>query len=171
MPGLDNPAAFQKTGAVPITDMGRTYDRRAPVVVIDAKTRRRHLIWAEIDSNATTPGDVSLLIHPGVNFKEGHRYIVALRNLKDASAARRSPRGPASGSTATASTRTVPQIERRRWHMESLFWTLGRAGIDRRDLYLAWDFTVSSERNLTAARARASATTPSLSWATAISVT
>ena len=37
--------------------------------------------------------------------------------------------------------------------MESIFRTLWQAGIPRHDLYLAWDFTVSSERNLTAARA------------------
>src|SRR5690606_38770393 len=29
------------------------------------------------------------------------------------------------------------------------FSDLGRAGIEREDLYLAWDFTVASERNLT----------------------
>jgi hypothetical protein len=32
--------------------------------------------------------------------------------------------------------------------MESLFDTLDQAGIDRDDLYLAWDFTVASQRNL-----------------------
>ncbi len=39
-------------------------------------------------------------------------------------------------------------FEKRRWHMESIFRSLRHAGIDRRDLYLAWDFTVSSERSL-----------------------
>jgi hypothetical protein len=33
--------------------------------------------------------------------------------------------------------------------MESLFTTLASAGVARNDLYLAWDFTVASERNLT----------------------
>ena len=37
---------------------------------------------------------MSLLIHPAVNFDEGHRYIVALRNLKDA-AGDTIPRRPA----------------------------------------------------------------------------
>ena len=32
--------------------------------------------------------------------------------------------------------------------MERIFRTLRRAGIPRRDLYLAWDFTVASERSL-----------------------
>ena len=32
--------------------------------------------------------------------------------------------------------------------MESIFRALRRAGIERHDLYLAWDFTVASERSL-----------------------
>ena len=64
--------------------MARTYDRRQPVVVINTRTQKRHLIWSELDSNPTNPADVNLLIRPGVNFDEGTRYIVALRNLKDA---------------------------------------------------------------------------------------
>ena len=38
VPGLDTPAALARTGVVPITDLARTYDRRAPVVVINART-------------------------------------------------------------------------------------------------------------------------------------
>src|SRR5215210_4959222 len=56
VPGLDTPAALRRTGAVPITDMARAFERRQPVVVIDARTRRRHLIWAELDTRATRPG-------------------------------------------------------------------------------------------------------------------
>ena len=40
VPGLDTPAAFQRTGAVPITDIGRTYDRRQPIVVINTRTKQ-----------------------------------------------------------------------------------------------------------------------------------
>ena len=39
-------------------------------------------------------------------------------------------------------------FEARRDHYESIFATLADAGIDRGSLYLAWDFTVASERNL-----------------------
>src|SRR6185436_7952804 len=41
-----------------------------------------------------------------------------------------------------------PTTEARRKHMEDIFKTLKKAGIRRRDLYLAWDFTVASKRNL-----------------------
>ena len=56
VPGLDTPAALARTGAVPVTDLARTYDRRAPIVVINARTGHRQLIWAELDSNATLRG-------------------------------------------------------------------------------------------------------------------
>ncbi len=51
VPGLDSQAAFDRTGAVPITDIGRYDDPNQPIVVIDAETGERHPIWSEIDSN------------------------------------------------------------------------------------------------------------------------
>ncbi len=100
VPGLDSQAAFDRTGAVPITDMARSFDRDQPVVVINARTRKRQLIWAEIDSNPSDPEDVTLIIRPGRNFDEGERYIVALRGLKRADGTR-SPRARSSAPTAT----------------------------------------------------------------------
>ena len=147
VPGLDTPQAFANTGAVPITDMARYADRDQPIVVIDTTTLRRWPVWSELDANASDPKDVNLIIRPAVNFAEGHRYVVALRNLEDAA-----------GSTIEAQAgfrvyrdRTPtddPAIEQRRAHMEDLFRTLRRAGIARKDLYLAWDFTVGSERSI-----------------------
>jgi hypothetical protein len=46
VPGMDTPAAFTRTGAVPITDLARTYDRDQPVVVLNTRTLKRQLIWA-----------------------------------------------------------------------------------------------------------------------------
>ncbi|HYG96066.1 MAG TPA: hypothetical protein VD741_03065 [Solirubrobacterales bacterium] len=40
-----------------------------------------------------------------------------------------------------------PEVEARRKHFEGIFKTLRKEGIDRDDLYLAWDFTVASDRN------------------------
>jgi hypothetical protein len=147
VPGLDTPAALRRTGAVPITDMARAFDRRQPIVVIDARTRRRHLIWAELDARATRPGKVALLVHPGVSWKEGRRYIVALRNLRDARGRLLRP-GPAFRRYRDRIPGRSPSVERRRPHMEGIFRTLQRAGIARDNLYRAWDFTVSSRRSL-----------------------
>src|SRR3954453_12831138 len=139
VPGLD----LGKTHGVPINDLARTYDSDAAVVVIDAKTLERNLIWTEMDSLASSDSVRNLIVRPAKNFQEGHTYIVALRNLKDKNgdtiAAGDAFRGYRDGSTSDA----------RSAHMRWIFDRLKKAGIQRGNLFLAWDFTVASERNLT----------------------
>jgi hypothetical protein len=147
VPGLDTPAALRRTRAVPITDMARAFDRRQPIVVIDAQSGARHLIWAELDARATQPRNVALLVHPGVSWKEGHRYIVALRSLRDARGRLLRPSRAFRRYRDRIPTRS-PAFERRRPHMEEIFRALQGARIGRENLYLAWDFTVSSRRSL-----------------------
>ena len=148
VPGLDSQAAFDRTGAVPITDMARTFDGDQPVVVINARTHERHLIWAEIDANPKDKKDVTLLIRPGVNFLEGERYIVALRDLKDADGKTLAPREEFRAYRDALPT-SNQAVERRRAGYEDIFDDLALAGIARRDLNLAWDFTVASRQSLT----------------------
>ena len=148
VPGLDTPAAFTATGAVPQTDMARAFDPAQPVVVIDTRTLARQPIWSELDSNPTDPGKVDLLIRPARNLTEGTRYIVALRNLRNAGGAI-IPAGPAFQVYRDHQPATAAAPESRRAHMEDIFTALGAAGIGRSDLYLAWDFTVASRRSLT----------------------
>ena len=59
VPGLDTPAAFARTGAVPITDLARAYDKHQPIVVINARTLRRQLIWACLLYTSPSPRDRS----------------------------------------------------------------------------------------------------------------
>jgi hypothetical protein len=136
------------TGAVPITDIERSQDTDAPIVVVNATTLAHHLIWAEVDSNAGSPATRTVIIHPAVSLDEGTRYIVALRNMKDATGALLTP-----NADFLAYRDNTPLVdtekEDRRAHMEDLFATLAAAGIPRADLYLAWDFTVSSSRSMT----------------------
>ena len=148
VPGLDTPAAFTKTGAVPVTDMARYADADQPVVVINSKTGKRQPIFTELDANPKNPSDVNLIIRPTVNFDEGGHYIVAMRNLKDANG---DTIEPAEAFKDYRDRLVTPDatFEARRPHMEDLFHTLQDAGIKRKNLYLAWDFTVASEQSLT----------------------
>src|SRR5262245_27705487 len=138
------------TGAAPITDIERSLDAGAPIVVVNATTLAHQLIFAGVAANAPPPSSATgaLIIRPAVNFAENTRYIVALRNLKDAGGATIPP-----GADFLAYRDDTPTgdgiKEARRAHMESLFTTLAAAGVARDDLYLAWDFTVASQRNLT----------------------
>ncbi|MES2489749.1 MAG: Calx-beta domain-containing protein [Pseudomonadota bacterium] len=187
-----------KTGAVPLTNIRDSFRDSQPIVVLDADTGERHLIWSELDANLTKftscdairpvdavlgiAGDAglpaaeqikevgeqlraqckallpsielplfdpgpALIIRPAINFKEGHRYIVALRNLKDGSG-NTIAAPPAFKIYRDNHSSLLPQINNRRAHMESLFSKLGSAGIQRSSLYMAWDFTVGSGRSL-----------------------
>ena len=160
VPGLDSQKAFDANGFPTNTDPGRSFAKDVPVVVVDATARRhpRQLVWAELEyapdyADASKTGTVAnqgktaadiqtLVVHPGRNFTEGHRYIVALRHLV------RADGSPIPAPAAFAAYRDGTATDARAEHFDSLFRTLGKAGVDRRSLYLAWDFTVASERNL-----------------------
>jgi hypothetical protein len=151
IPEVTTKAAFDQTGFVPLTDEHRYADTAQPAVVINADTGVRQPIFAELDALPSKyggcPADVNLIIRPLENFKEGERYIVALRNVKDASG--NTVQAPAPFINYRDNTPTGdPTLEARRPHMEDLFTDLGTAGIQRNELYQAWDFTVASENSL-----------------------
>ena len=144
VPGLD----LESTGAAPITDIGASLDANAPIVLIDTRTGERHPYWAELDSRATDPDRQLLIIRPARNFDEGTRYIVALRNLRDVDGNLIDP-PPAFAQYVTGRPPQVPATDSRFKRTKKNLADLQRAGVNRHELYLAWDFTVASERNLT----------------------
>ncbi len=146
VPGIDTVADVKATGAVPISQIGEYRRKRAPVVVLDAATGKRWPIWVEIDSTATDPEKAALGIHPAVNFAAGHRYIVALRDLRDA-AGKRIEAPAAFRYYRDRVPSKQPEIDARRKHFRGIFKQLRKAGIQQGSLYLAWDFTVASDLN------------------------
>ena len=149
VPGLDTPEAVRESRLPPLANLRRGLAKRSPVVVINARTGKRHPIWAEIDSNPERPADRVLIIRPARNLDEGERYIVALRNLKGAGEKQLKARRGFRIYRDRIKTGARP-IEKRRRHFERIFRALRKAGVKRRQLYLAWDFTVASERSLAA---------------------
>ncbi|HVK67352.1 MAG TPA: hypothetical protein VM694_22860, partial [Polyangium sp.] len=143
VPGLD----LGKTGIGPITHMERSLEADSPLVVVDAETLERHLVWGELDSYATSDATRALIIRAGMNFREGHRYVVALRNVKD-SAGQGIEASDAFQVYRDAIPSNVPAIESRRDSMEKMFDVLAGAGVERKELYLAWEFTVASANSL-----------------------
>ncbi len=145
--GLDNAKAFARTNPVGLLNMKQAYAKNQPILVIDEATGRRQLIYAELDANAPTPAATNLMILPGKALSEGHTYIVALRNLRNA-------RGRVIGAPAwfekLRDNRALPRNERSQYaRYARIFKVLNRAGVARHRLYEAWDFTVGSEKSLT----------------------
>ncbi|MGH2985525.1 MAG: hypothetical protein ACRDLO_02415 [Solirubrobacterales bacterium] len=147
VPGLDTPAALAATDPVPLNQLGRYEEPKTPVVVIDTQTGERWPIWVEIDSNASTPASTALLIHPAKNWASGHRYAIAMRRLEDAAG---NELEPPEGFRYLRDALPVrkPPVEDQRKRFDRVFRDLRREKIKRRDLYLAWDFTVASDDNI-----------------------
>ena len=149
VPGLDTPAAFTNTDPIPLNDLSRneSQDSNEPIVVIDAETNKRVPIWVELDSNATSPATTALLIHPATQFESGHRYIVAMRKLKDAAGNKlAAPEGFRYYRDDLPSDEAAINDQRKRF--DKIFRTLRKAQVKRHNLYLAWDFTVASDDNI-----------------------
>ena len=141
-----------------IADIGRYLAANAPILLIDASTGARYPFWSELDMNASTPANQRLLIlRPAVNFLEGHRYLVALRNMRNGAGAI-IPAGAqfAAYRDGTPGPLTDPTFEPgRRAEVNAIINQIQAAEVargnafNRHQLYLAWQFTIASERNLT----------------------
>jgi hypothetical protein len=129
-----------------IADIGLYEESQAPMVIINAETRKRHPFWSELDTHpaALSGGEQALMLRPAVNFEEGQRYIVALRHLRQSDGSEIPP-GPEFFSYRSGNGADATRQQR---FDEDIFEVLEKAGVDREELYLAWDFTVASERNL-----------------------
>ena len=94
VPGLSTAPAFRRSRIAPITNIAASLRKSAPIVVLDAKTRKRVAHWAELDFTATIASKRMLLVHPAKNLREGRRYVVVVRGLRRANGRRI---GPAAG--------------------------------------------------------------------------
>jgi hypothetical protein len=160
-------------GAPPLTDLSQSLTPDASIMVLEvpqapeAATPRQHPIWAEIDLNAgfLLPADgvaypnplqspqPALLIRPAVNFREGRRYVVVLRKLRDQAGQPIRAQTPFATCRDGAASSLPPVSARCQQLQQSVFPVLQSAGIGvagNQELYLAWDFTVGSARNQTA---------------------
>lgn len=132
----------------------RSLEASSPTLLLDADAGLdRVLHFVERDVNA--PGSIApereiLFLRPGTSLAPGHRYVVAMRGLRhpDGSAVQAEP------VFATLRDRrptSIAGVEAERAHLEEVFALLARAGVDRRELVLAFDFVVQSDEDLTRA--------------------
>ncbi|HEV3233043.1 MAG TPA: hypothetical protein VG329_00660 [Candidatus Dormibacteraeota bacterium] len=152
VPGMTRNEDLIPSGLPPVTNLGANSQPDRGVVLLDVETGKRTPVWVELDQYTQESGLVAtgsvqqdLVIHPAVNLTDGHRYIVALRHLVKDDGSTAQPSAGFKAYRDGMASLTDPRTA----HMESLFRTLQRAGVGRNDLYLAWDFTTASTRNVT----------------------
>jgi hypothetical protein len=143
VPGVDPGAS----DLPPVTDVARSLEAGSNLVLLDADAGERVLAWAELDAHAADPARRLLLVLPARSLVEGHRHVVALRGLVDASGAAIAP-SEVFRALRDAIPTTNPAVEARRPAMARVFADLAAVGVAREELFLAWDFTVASTRNL-----------------------
>ena len=140
--GINEPGYFDYRDH--IADIALYEEPEAPIVIINTETGERHPFWSELDLHRGATDEQVLILRPAVNFDEGARYVVALRNLKRTDGTvieTPSPFAEYRGGTGADATRQAH-------YDEDIFPLLQDAGVARDNLYLAWDFTVASEQNL-----------------------
>ena len=125
------------------TDIGSSLDSNAPIVLLDTATGQRVPYFAELDAQATNTAEQLLLIHPAVALTEAHRYVVVLRNLIDDAGHSIAPLA----STAAAWNATSRSSIRLQYISKVLHKDLASL-IGSTEPYMAWDFTVASEKSL-----------------------
>jgi hypothetical protein len=129
----------------------RSLDFDSPTVLLDVDTGERVLHWIELDARAAAnPARQVLFLRPGKSLTPGHRYIVAVRRLKDPLGNPVEPE-PAFRALRDKLPSTIPALEARRAAFEDIFGELHHAGIARFSLALAFDFVVRSDQQLTSA--------------------
>lgn len=144
MPGIDVDAS----ALPPITDIAQSVADGSGSVVVDATTGELWPHWAELDANATDPAGQGLFLRPAVNYPNGHRIVVGIRNAVDTDGNPIEPTDVFRAYRDRLDT-GIPEIEERRDDMEAVFADLEAAGVARDELTIAWDFTVISTENLT----------------------
>lgn len=167
VPGLDLHQTFGTTSiatggpndpADTSADIGRALTMAdSPILLIDAQSGARVPYWAELDNNSLTPADQRILIiRPAVNFQEGHTILVGLRTMRNATGAiiSATPGFAAYRDNMPAPVGDVSFEESRRTEIGRIIAGIETAerdrglAFDRSELFLAWKFTIASERNL-----------------------
>lgn len=131
------------------------------VTIADSLNEDAPIVWLEVDSDGsvlrkipyfvefdtrpqvTEETDRLTYIRPGVILKEGTRYVVALRGLKDTSGALIEP-SEAFQKLRDGDTDADPVLKDRQANFDDIFAVLAAQGIDKGDLTLAWDFVTAS---------------------------
>jgi hypothetical protein len=139
-----------------LANLGLYAEPDAPILLIDAQTGERWPFMSELDRNsATTDAERLLILRPVMNFTEGHTYLVGLRNMLDAEGAASPAGAQFAAYRDNAPAPLDPTFEEsRRAEVSGIIGRIETAerdrgnAFDRGDLFLAWQFTIASERNL-----------------------
>jgi hypothetical protein len=120
------------------------------VVVVNMDTGERLTMFAEVDMNVDEPALRPLIIRPLERMAAGARYAVAIR--EGVLGADGQPLARPAGFQALLDGDEVdhPRFARVADGADAMFAALEKAGVERDELVLAWDFVTASDESMTA---------------------
>jgi len=142
------PNGISGDGLPPPDDPAQSLAADSPIVLWDMTHNERAPFFAEIDTNVELAIQRALIIRPLIRLKPATRYAVFLRNtLKDVDGVvLESPK--AFVALRDDGAYEHPRLGRDRY--PAIFAAATSAGLDKRELVLAWDFVTASDEFLTA---------------------
>jgi len=131
-----------------------------PTVLLEVPTGRRVPHWVDLDMSTQNdgldgrPDQRVLMLRPAERLKDATRYIVALRNVDDVNGVVIEPspvfRALRAGKLLSeGSAQEKWTVYARQGLYQEIFAALESAGVDRKELQLAWDYTTASKQNIT----------------------
>ena len=121
----------------------------APIVLLDMDTGMRVPYFAEVDQNVPDPAKADLIIRPLARLRGGGRYAVAIRNTVRAANGGPLPVPPAFAALRDGTSFNHPRFAALKARSAAVFAKLASAGVDKKDLVLAWDYVTASDQFLT----------------------
>ena len=146
------PERIDPATLVPPDEIARSVTAMASTAIVDMETGERVVHFSEVDVSIRDghPEDAqAVIIRPATRLKPGHRYAVAITNAAHTMAGRAPSISPGFRAILDGNTAGDARLARVAPRYTEIFAALARAGIQRTDLVLAWDFTTASERFLT----------------------
>ncbi|HVU04401.1 MAG TPA: Ig-like domain-containing protein [Polyangiaceae bacterium] len=134
---------------LPTTDtLAASVDPSTPTILLDVEKGTLVPHFVDLDQHAATDDQRALMLHPAVLLRNGARYVVAFRGVKDASG---NPVPPPDAFRALRDGEDYPDasVDARRCLYADIFARLAAAGVKKDDLQVAWDFSVGSKESIT----------------------
>jgi len=126
-------------------DFSRTSTIDSPTLLIEANSGKLIPHFAELDPRAADDSRRAFLIRPLVRLEEKTRYVVVIHSLHDKTGV---PLEPSEGFRRLRDGEgktTLALTEIAKHYDDDIFPIIEKAGIDRKTLNLAWDFTTITE--------------------------
>ena len=142
------PEGVSGDGLPPHRDPAASLAAGSPIVLLDLDTGERAPFFAEIDRNVKAPAKGALIIRPLARLRPGGHYAVAIRDTVRAEDGQ--PLDPPPGFLALRDGEGFdhPRFAAVKENAAEMFTALAAAGVEKRELVLAWDFVTASDQFL-----------------------